>query len=491
MPHNTEFTNKLETIQDLFPKNTDSQDIKASMIDINKKFMTKTIIKKLDSNKSNGYSGSLLFSVLLFLPYFSVFSIWDLVSSNMKQISESGKDAYYEFKNNSKINWRDSMYLFVKRFIFLTNKNCNNLESSGTKCLIVDDTTFPKTGKTIEGISYVWDHVFHKSILGFKSLFLGYYDGYCFIPLDFSLHNEIGKKKLKPFGLTKKQLKKQTKKNRNADSPTKQRVDETRIDKITNSINMIKYSIKKKIIADYVLADSWFICEKFIKEIRNIKNGIIHVIGTWKLTKHKICYNGKEYNPNQLRVLLKRKKSKRSRKIRAQYIEIIVIFKDIKLKLFYVNYNGTNKWNILVTTDLSLSFNKTIEIYNIRWTIEVFFKEAKQYLRIGKDQSENFNSQIADTTIKAIQYIMLSFHKRVNDFKTIGALFKHSKIIMSELTLYEKLWKIFTDLINIIIVLFNIDIDEVIKKIMCDNDYEYKILKILRSINNNNKLQAA
>ncbi len=86
---------------------------------------------------------------------------------------------------------------------------------------------------------------------------------------------------------------------------------------------------------------------------------------------------------------------------------------------------------------------------------------------------------------------MLSFHKRVNNLKTIGALFKHSKIIMSELTLYEKLWKVFLDLINIIIELFNVDIDDVMKKIMCDSDYEDKIWKILNILNNKNKTQAA
>ena len=331
----------------------------------------------------------------------------------------------------------------------------------------------------------------NRPILGFKCLLLGYYDGYGFIPLDFSLHNELGKKKSKPFGLTQKQLKKQTKKNRSVDSHGKKRINETRIDKITNAINMIKYSIRKGIIANYVLADSWFICEKFIKEIRKIKKGMIHVMGMWKLTTQKITYNGREYNPKQLRLLLNRKKSSRSKKIRARYLELIVEFKGMKLKFFYVKYHGTNKWKTLITTDLSLSFNKAIEIYNIRWAIEVFFKESKQYLRIGRDQSENFDSQIADTTIKAIQYIMLSFHKRVNNLKTIGSLFKHSKIIMSELTLYEKLWEVFVDLINTIIELFDIDVDDVMKRIMRDSEYENKILKILNVISNKNRLQVA
>lgn len=53
-------------------------------------------------------------------------------------------------------------------------------------CLIVDDTDLPKTGRCVELIGRIWSHVTNRSILGFKGLFMGYYDGKSFWGLDFS-----------------------------------------------------------------------------------------------------------------------------------------------------------------------------------------------------------------------------------------------------------------------------------------------------------------
>ena len=79
--------------------------------------------------------------------------------------------------------------------------------TNGIKCFIADDTAIEKCGKTLEGISRIWDHVFHRSVLGFKGLFLAFWDGVNFLPIDFSLHNEMGKNQKKPFGLKPKELK--------------------------------------------------------------------------------------------------------------------------------------------------------------------------------------------------------------------------------------------------------------------------------------------
>ncbi len=492
MPYDNKFSNKFHKMQEIFTDDLCSKNIKNNMVDIFDKFMTPSFTSKIDNHKDKGYLGSSLFSILIFLPYLSVLSIWDLVSGgNFNKIIEAGKDSYYDFKRNYNINWRNNLYFFVKRYLFLTEKSCQTIDNLKPKCLIIDDTLFEKTGKTIEAISYVWDHVVNKSVLGFKALFLGYYDGENFIPINFSLHNELGKKKAKPFGLNKRQLKKRTKVIRSLESPGHERIAETRVSKISTAIKMIKDTIKRGIVAKYVLADSWFICEEFMREILSIKKHKINVVGLWTLIKHKLKYNGKEYTSKQLKILLERKNSIRSKKIRANYFEVIIEYKEMKLKLFYIRYHGGNKWNVLVSTDLSLSFNKAIEIYNIRWTIEVFFKEAKQNLNLGGEQSTNFDAQIADTTIKAMQYIMLAMHKKVNNLKTVGELFRHSKNIMSELTLYDKLWKIFVEIINLIIELFGIDFQQIMEKMYNDEKYETKIIKICNALDNENRLRGS
>lgn len=53
------------------------------------------------------------------------------------------------------------------------------------RCLIVDDTDLPKTGRHIELIGNVFSHVTQKSVLAFKGLFMGYHDGKSFFVMDF------------------------------------------------------------------------------------------------------------------------------------------------------------------------------------------------------------------------------------------------------------------------------------------------------------------
>ena len=49
-----------------------------------------------------------------------------------------------------------------------------------------------------------------------------------------------------------------------------------------------------------------------------------------------------------------------------------------------------------------------MELYQIRWSIEVLYRECKQYLRLGKAQNTDFGGQIADATLTMITYTILS-----------------------------------------------------------------------------------
>jgi len=58
----------------------------------------------------------------------------------------------------------------------------------------VDDTLLRKSGTTIEGVSMLWDDVNMRSVMGFRMLLLGYFDGMSFLPINFTLHREIGQR---------------------------------------------------------------------------------------------------------------------------------------------------------------------------------------------------------------------------------------------------------------------------------------------------------
>jgi hypothetical protein len=47
-----------------------------------------------------------------------------------------------------------------------------------------------------------------------------------------------------------------------------------------------------------------------------------------------------------------------------------------------------------MSTNTSLSFIEMVKIYQLRWCIEVFFKESKQLFGLGKCQSTDFDAQM-------------------------------------------------------------------------------------------------
>ena len=103
--------------------------------------------------------------------------------------SSMGKDVFYRLKNSPFICWRMLMWYFVHRFLKVTS-NEKDVGDTSSRCLIFDDTTLSKTGKSIEKIGKVWDHVTNRYMLGFKLMVMMYWDGKSSIPLDFGLHRE-------------------------------------------------------------------------------------------------------------------------------------------------------------------------------------------------------------------------------------------------------------------------------------------------------------
>ena len=122
-----------------------------------------------------------------------------------------------------------------------------------------------------------------------------------------------------------------------------------------------------------------------------------------------------------------KKKPKRCRKLGYYYHHYSTEIDGLKVAVFLVKRGQNGKWHTLITTDSKLKFLKAIEVYSIRWSIEVFFKEAKQLFGLGKCQSTNFDVQIAQITITMTQYLLTSIRYRMEAYETIGGLFKDLK----------------------------------------------------------------
>jgi hypothetical protein len=245
---------------------------------------------------------------------------------------------------------------------------------------------------------------------------------------------------------------------------------------------MLKRAVKNGFIARYVLMDSWFVCDSMIKGVRSIKNGAMHLLGMCKVDRRRYLVDKKELNAHQLITKNERKGSRYSRKYKSTYISLVVDYKGVKVRLFLIRYNNAKDWTILLTTDLTLSFIQAIELYQIRWTIEVLFKECKQYLRLGSSQNTDFDGQIADISITLATHTILSLQKRFSSYETMGELFRETQQHLLELTLWERLVKVFLKMVAQLASILNFDLDETMKKIMHSDQSSRQLLAILKAL---------
>ncbi len=437
----------------------------------------------IESKNNNKFKNVNKLLLLFLFPLFDIKDAWNYKNSALYKVYHLSKDMFYRFMNNTLTDWRKISYRVNMRLI--RKVAAHSYESiQQIRCLIIDDTDLPKTGSKIELIGRIFSHVTRTSLLGFKGLFMGYHDGKSFFALDFSLHGEQGKNKKKPYGLSKKQLKSRFSKKRDKSSSGYQRKQEYFSTKIQSMVTMIRTAIKSGLRFDYILVDSWFVCYELVKFVKNRRIGC-NLVGMAKMGITKYGFKDKQLSAKEIiDSLRKSKKVKRSKLLNCYYSEAIVNFNGIEVKLFFSKTSRKNKWTVLLSTDLSLTFEQAYQVYSRRWQIEVFFKESKQYLGLGKNQAQDFDIQISATTLTMIQYNILSTAKRFADYESMGELFRSAKAETIELTVAEKIWKLIVEILTQLAEIFEIELDSFMEKIIIDNE------KVTKLINFNTLLQA-
>jgi hypothetical protein len=548
-------TKKIEQIDKLSQTN---EDISLHINAIIKKFSLYTVISSLLPIKRSGTPLHVIFLALVTMPFYSVKTIWQYTNHPFMQ-AEGGKDAYYQLKNNFRINWRKLIRAIVLQFIRLMEKGGQTADNQPT-ALIIDDTTIAKRGKNIEGVGFVYDHILKKHVLGFKLLVAGFWDGASFIPLDFSLHREKGKdeaekiqrkivrqkkkieqlytkkshiklkisklqkeikhlkrqikqrptptrkrilqskentikknlhkinemekdlattenklleykrslpKKKKKYGLTTQERRNQFKKNR-PESNGKRRKKELDMSKIDSAIGMIERAVKKGFRFDYVLTDSWFFSEKLLEYVYSNTSADLISMAKINNAKFYVKESGKLMSLKMMITRFDRTHGKRNATYKTRYIKLRGTYQGIPVQIFLVRIGRHSKWNALITTDMKISFNKLMEVYKIRWSIEVFFKEAKQNLLLGQSQSRDFDGQIADVSLSFIRYILLSYYERIYyGYKVNGVFAELSQYSVTE-NVVADLSQVFLEWLKILADYIGVGLIEFFGKVVRD-----------------------
>ena len=422
----------------------------------------KTLLCQAGIIKKDGYHAAQIFFMLLLLPMLSVKTVHSFCGKVWTHWFNCGKDVFYRFKQKS-YKWRTFMYKFnLRLFGMLEIEDIPREE----RYFVIDDTVCIKMGKMMENISYIFDHNLGRSVLGYCIVTLGLLAGNGFYPIDFAYR----------FG--KKRKDESPEKIGDPRSISGKRSYEAKnYTKLELAVMMITTAVSYGICPGYVLFDSWFAWPSVILAIRNIGDKGIHVICRLKNNNLKYMYNGKEYKLNELyqKVKSRLKKDKKTGLLLARIRVKLPDSEDYVVIVFSKGYfepeesvkkgmkkKKESKWVAFLSTNVNLHSSTIIEKYTKRWSVEVCFKECKQMLSLGKDQSNNFNAQVFATTASFIRYNLLNYLNANENHATLGALFEHLKDDYAVISYSQRIWEFFCELFMISFkVLFNIfEIDE-------------------------------
>lgn len=363
---------------------------------------TRTLSGEISPDKRTAFE---IFQFLL-LMVFQGCNLFRFLGSRKQDIACS-KSTYHRFLNDCHYNWRRFITLLAANVI----ERLDPLTSPDRfKAFVLDDSVISRNrSKSVELLAFIHDHVINKSVKGFNLLALGWTDGFSFIPAAFNMLSSAKAEKRLNEART---MDKRTIGYRNRMTAMMQKTDA--------AIAMVREALNAGIIADYVLMDTWFTNEPFIKRL--LDEGL-DTIGMLKDNKQMYHYGRKLFNLKQLA-------AHHVRFVGSSDLLGSVVVRtrreQIPVKLVFVrNRNRRSEYIIILSTDCSLSDGEIVRRYSYRWQIECCFKVSKSLLKLGREfQPVNYDTTVSSTAIVFTRFILLEWLRRKNnDWKTMGELF--------------------------------------------------------------------
>jgi hypothetical protein len=388
--------------------------------------------------KGEGFSPRHLLFVLTNLVFLHIKTVHDLLQRPLHSLFLAQKDAFYRFK---KAEW--SWGPFYRRFLAYLGQRLRWSETARDNCFILDTSALPKRGQRLENLSFVYDHAQGKTVQGYEILALGLLTPGNFYPVNFGHH----------FSQTAPAQAPEARPVKSRGEVARRLKEARELTKPALALKMLKKALVQGIPALYLLVDAWFTSPKFCQGVKDLG---LHVIGRLKRGHTLYYWQGSGYTLDQLY------QAHKHRLVKAAALDLslvrvpvscgnglqgaIVLSKGYKEPDLETRPGGKIKaepaWAAFFTTDLTLTAAQVVQKYLGRWSIEVFFKEAKQRLGLGQEQGRSFAAQVFSVTQAFFRYSLLAYLLEHDEqSQTIGDLFRQLEEETGKLTFLERLWQ--------------------------------------------------
>jgi SRSO17 transposase len=410
------------------------------------------LIEQAGFKKRTGFSITESVFLLVLWKWVNVPSISKFCQTSLDTFSKAKKDVMYDLLKREDINWR-GLNAKVSKSIY---QNCD-IAACPLKVYVLDDSIKKRRGKKMEGVSSHYDHTEGRHVMGQQVLTLGLASNAHFMPLD----SQIYVSKTKAQGLIR-----EFKDNRSI--VAKRYEEATQQTKPEIAKTMLSRAKRQGIQADYLAADAWFGTKPMIQTALTLnltailrmkknklkyhvqlKNSKASMLDAKSLYQHAVKGEWKKVRGMPYRAVtvdveldVEQEGKKDSNRIKAKLLFVRGISSDEKVK------TGKKDWAIFLTTDRNMSLSKILEIYALRWGIEVYFKEAKQHLGFLKEQTWTFASHTASIHLTAIRYLLLVYAKNESENCRICDIRSQVSDQLTTLDYAKRLWILFRALIS-------------------------------------------
>ena len=221
---------------------------------------------------------------------------------------------------------------------------------------------------------------------------------------------------------------------------------------------MLGRALRAGLSAGYVLADAWFGCKENIRCCLDNQ-----LVGILQMKRGNLAYHyqGHSYTARQLYVKVQRRLRPQHRRARYKTASLIVSLnletderqpaQWVEVRLVFsapVRASSADTWVVFLCTDVGLSEVKILEIYALRWSIEVYFKEIKQPLGFLKEQSGRYELAYASVHLAALRYLLLFEAMLRNGQLSYGEIRDRESGRLQTLPYAALLWELFRALIE-------------------------------------------
>ncbi len=390
--------------------------------------------------KSKGDELIQVMFALLIWPLLRVQSISNFCGKQLNCFIRGGSNVLYDFQKREDLNWRKLRQLTAKKIFFE-----HGFEREEIKAYVFDDTLKHRRGSKVEATSWHFDHTEGRSVRGQQMLEMGLVSSKGYLPIDSQIYVGDSKKVLReqPF----------------ADKRSAVSIDyknAVALNKNEMLREMIKRANRLGLKADYVIADSWFGNKGNIQAV--IEQG---QIGIFRMKRNITSFriNGRLLSAKAL-YWIKKKHARKTKglpwKSFCAEVEMNIgtaTDKDehwVKVLLVFTvpKDEHSGEFGLFLCTDTGLSKEKVLEVYSLRWSIEVYFKEVKQNMGLLWEQTGNYVCHYASIHLAAIRYLLFT-HLLIREGGTSFSGVRNRTTMRIELLTYANLlWEFFKALIH-------------------------------------------